>query len=450
MISRLNSKLSPSVRSSLSFSSRLSLTILVGQQVNAAIDIESPTVQELSTQIRLLEESKEDLGRQLQAERSGHEEELAQLNQTNSSLAAARAADEETVRELKEKVRRLEIGQAQAVELRSRSEKERSERERERAEGRELVEGLQKEREEREKESELRLRSVRSASDELATQLADVEGKCFAIQSERDELEKELERARSTIEGLETRIKVVEAGQRSLTAAVADKDRLLRDQRGEAELDRAVLGKQLDDLRTVISETEREVKDGSTRAWTLEKIAEGLREQIVRWERMVATKEEELRATKEEVGVAKGEKEKGIVDVQRELVRTTRTARAALKIAGELRDEHNKITAVLTAPPVSKSDSSSDPHAESATAFVDAPPAVISPPTPPLDYNGGDLEELLEEVRKYDRDSLTEAVKLKVESLTSITKKWSKEAKAYRERAHRAAASASDKIAFRK
>jgi autophagy-related protein 11 len=279
--------------------------------VNAAIDIESPTVQELSTQIRLLEESKEDLGRQLQAERSGHEEELAQLNQTNSSLAAARAADEETVRELKEKVRRLEIGQAQAVELRSRSEKERSERERERAEGRELVEGLQKEREEREKESELRLRSVRSASDELATQLADVEGKCFAIQSERDELEKELERARSTIEGLETRIKVVEAGQRSLTAAVADKDRLLRDQRGEAELDRAVLGKQLDDLRTVISETEREVKDGSTRAWTLEKIAEGLREQIVRWERMVATKEEELRATKEEVGVAKGEKEKG-------------------------------------------------------------------------------------------------------------------------------------------
>lgn len=408
-----------------------------------------------------MEEAKEIIERQLQEERSGREEELAQLNQLNGELAAARTSDEEVLLELRDQIIGLKRGHSLGELERNKWEKERMEWDEERGAARAAF--IEVERRANATEDDLResrtraddldrqLGSARAGSDELSRQLDEVESRHTNLSSDHTNLQRNLELAQTTIEALESRIRAAEVDQRSLTTAVADRDRLLRDQRGEAELDRAVLEKEANDLRAALGAEEEKIRIGAARGSTLEEIAGGLREQIARWEDVAATRKSELGSAKEEVELARREREEGIVGVQRELVLATRTARAALKIAGDLRDENNKITAVLSTPLPSKSDSSTDNVDKAASANVaSTSPQDLSPTSPSLDYAQGDLEELLAEVQKYDRDTLTEAVKAKVESLTSVVKKWSKEAKTYRERAHRAAAGASDKIAFRK
>ena len=148
-------------------------------------------------------------------------------------------------------------------------------------------------------------------------------------------------------------------------------------------MDRAVLEKEANDLRAALGAEEEKIRIGAARGSTLEEIAGGLREQIARWEDVAATRKSELGSAKEEVELARREREEGIVGVQRELVLATRTARAALKIAGDLRDENNKITAVLSTPLPSKSDSSTDNVDKAASANVaSTSPQDLSPTSP--------------------------------------------------------------------
>lgn len=298
-------------------------------------------------------------------------------------------------------------------------------------------------------ELDAQLESSRAAADELSRQLVELEGEHATLKSEHGTGQWDLSRARTTVQQLEERVRVGETSIRELGVTVADKERLLRDQRGEAELDRAVLENELADLRRIVDDKAADVVAADERVSTLEDVAKGLREQIARWELISVAKESEVGLAKGEAEEARREREVGIVAVQRELVVATRTARAALKFAGELRDDNNKITAVLSAPTPAKSDSSSDNVDKPALASTSPQDVGLVEP-PEVDYALGDLEDLLDAVQRYDHDALTEAVKTKIEGLTSMSKKWSKEAKAYRERAHRAASGASDKIAFRK
>lgn len=289
---------------------------------------------------------------------------------------------------------------------------------------------------------------ARKAEQVVAKRLAEVEERHSTLQAEHVTRSGELAQARTLVQELEAAIKTVESSKRDLTLVVAEKERLLRDQRGEAELDRAVLEKELEDLHAMIRRKDTEVKDGVVRVTTLEEVVGGLRAQVARWETATAEKESEVGAAKEEIERTRQEKEVGIVEVRRELVKAEKVARQALKAAGELKDENGKIIALLSATPTpSKSDSSAD---NVEVADVVPLPTDEAASTPPLDFDGADLEELLAEIQKYSADPLADAVKSKVESLTHTTKKWIKEAKSYRERAHRSAGTASDKIAFRK
>ncbi|BGP15965.1 hypothetical protein JCM10213_004780 [Rhodosporidiobolus nylandii] len=394
---------------------------------------------ELEAQVRQLEETNESLSRQLQTERSTREEEVAQLE------ARCSAAESEGSR-LRGQVDVLEKDQT-SLQKAKRDAQDRADFVHHEL----LLEG------ERREASERELATARAAEAELKKQWAALDSSHTRLQAELGTVKLELEQARTTADEHVADLQTARAAQRDLTLAAAEKDKLLRDQRSEAELDRAVLEKDADELRKAVVAKEGEVELAQGRIRTLEEIGDGLREQIARWEKVALAKEEDVGAAKRQVEDARREREKGIVDVQKELVRMAALAREAVTLAGSLRDENNNITEILNTPPPPSSSSSKGEHLDktaspSLAADASSAPtthAPVSSAVPPLDYAAGDLDDLLRELSTYSHDALTDAVKNKVDSLTSVTKKWVKEAKAYRERAHRAASATNDKIAFR-
>ncbi|TNY19397.1 hypothetical protein DMC30DRAFT_400574 [Rhodotorula diobovata] len=391
--------------------------------------IDPARLAELEAQVRQLEEGKEALERQLQAERSTREEEVAQLE----SRASAAESTVEQLRSARDALERerddAEAGRADAAAaLVSAEERLADESDRRDAAEREAA-------------------SARTAEMELKRQWSALDASHTRVQGELGTARVELERAQTELSEQSSAVQAARDAQKELTLVVAEKDRLLRDQRSEAELDRAVLEKQVDELRKRLAARDKDVELAQGRTKTVEGIVEGLREQVARWEKVAHAKEEDVDAIKREIDDARRDKEKGIVDVQRELVRMSALAREAVTLAGRMRDENNNIAHILNTPPSSKGDASA---AELDKAVqVPSPASQEDAPPPPLDYASGDLDELLHVLQAYSHDSLTDAVKNKVDSLTSVTKKWVKEAKGYRERAHRAASGASDKIAFR-
>lgn len=429
----------------------------------------------LEDQLRLNEESNLDLERQLQTERSTREEELAQLYLRNSELSAAMDNDQETLKEVKRSLVDLENELGRIKIEKTNWEKERSVWERERKETKRALEVEFARRNEVEAELiesnlkvdevVLKLNAAEVGTEEFSRQLDESENRHEALQSDHSNLLLELQVSESTIINLEDRLKNVEATSRSLNGQVMEKDRILRDLRNESELEKAVLEKEVADLHQAHNGKDSDVRNASARNSTLEEIAEGLREQVTRWEKVSAKTSGELELVKKDLEVAQSELRSGKESNGEELIRTEAIARKALKLAGDLRDENNKITAVLMTPTTSKSGSSSDNQNDqvvdanpssfslvstSPETPIVAPASTSNPVVTEIDYTNGNLEELLVEVQNYDRESLTAAVRSKVESLTVITKKWSKEAKLYRERARVATSAASEKIAFRK
>ncbi|GAA6010815.1 hypothetical protein JCM11491_002959 [Sporobolomyces phaffii] len=361
----------------------------------------------LEAQLRQLEDAHDALSRQLQSERSSHEEAVAQLeNRCSGAEGAARR----------------EQDRAAALE-------------------RDRADALQK--------SDDAQRDVARVNEELAAERArrvELEQEVEAGKVEADDVKKALE---DTERDLVETLNDVEA----LRERVADQEKQVGALQSEAELDRAVLEKELGEIRRAFEAEQVRVAHHERRNETLEEIAEGLREQVARWETVAETKEDVIRSLKDQIDAAQRDKEKGIVDVQKELVQAQRQARAAVVVAGKLRDENDNITRALNAPPPPKSDA-----AASTTAIelerASQPPATdraaaIPSSTPSLDYAAGDIDDLVRELEQVSHVPLAEAIRNKMDGLTMMTKKWVKEAKAYRERAHRAASGANDKIAFR-
>ncbi|KAJ8295056.1 Autophagy-related protein 11 [Rhodotorula toruloides] len=381
-------------------------------------------IAELQAQLRQLEETNDSLSRELQTERSAREEEVAQLDSRASTAENARMVLQRRFDSLERDKSSVEqshqgiVARSEDLERRLTAESRRSET------------------------LERDLAGARVAEGELRKQWTALDQSHTRLQGELGTLRLELDRARSTIAEQEAKLVAAEESQRELTLAIAEKDRLLRDHRSEAELDRAVLEKEAAEAQRGTQAKEQELEDARRHGRLLEEAIDGLKEQIGRWEKVAQAKEDDLLDIRKAVEGVKAEKERALVDADKVLRKMTDLARGAITLAGRLRDENNKITAILNTPPPAKVDGGSS---EVDKAAVDA----HVPAVPALDYASGDLEGLLTELEKYNHDTLTDAVKNKVDSLTSVTKKWVKEAKAYRERAHRAASGANDKIAFR-
>ena len=390
---------------------------------------------ELEAHVHQLEEGKEALERQLQAERSAREEEVAQLESRVSAAESATSQLDSARTQLERERDDAEVARADAAAaLVTAEERLADEADRRDAAEREAA-------------------SARAAEQELKKQWSALDLSHARVQGELGTARVELERVQAELGEQGAAARAAREAQRELVLVVAQKDKLLRDQRSEADLDRAVLEKEADELRKRLAARDKDVELAQGRTRTVEDVVEGLREQVARWEKVALAKEEDVDAVKREIDDARRDKEKGIVDIQKELVRMTRLAREAVTVAGKMRDENNNIAQILNMPPPSKGDASAaelDKAVQAPSSSSSQKQDDLAPSPPPLDYASGDLDELVGELRAYNHDSLTDAVKNKVDSLTSVTKKWVKEAKGYRERAHRAASGANDKIAFRK
>ncbi|GAA6027326.1 hypothetical protein JCM8097_002595 [Rhodosporidiobolus ruineniae] len=393
----------------------------------------------LEAQVRQLEESNEALSRELQTERSSREEEVAQLEARCSAAEGASHLLRTRNDALEKDKTALERTRRAALERADQAEEERD---------REIGRREQAERE---------LGAVKAAEGELRRQWAALDSAHAQLQAELGTVNLELGRVRTLVDERDAELDAAQKAQRELVQAVAEKDKLLRDQRNEVEVERAVLEKEADELRKAVAAKEREVEQAQARVRTLEEVRDGLREQIARWERIAAEKEEDVGAAQREVEDARREKERSVVDVQKALVRMTALAREAVVAAGKLRDANVELTAALVSSPPSKVDpaASTAPDADKLTSpdLAADPSSSSSAPisaVPSLDYAAGDLDDLVRELSEFSsRTALKDAVREKVDGLSALVKKWVKEAKGYRERMHRAQSATNDKIAFR-
>ncbi|SCV71224.1 BQ2448_2812 [Microbotryum intermedium] len=415
---------------------------------SSAMLAQTKETDELKARIRGLEESKLEVERELQRERSSHEEEVVQLNLLVGQATTGKEADRaqlEVVRgELRKEreERRKEVGKWEKAEREGRREREEVDR-RATEEARSFKA--------REDELDLLLSAARKNEDDLKERVADLDRRHLNLLSDLEGVRGELDRAKSTIEELENAIKVSETTCRDLTVVVAEKERKLRDQSNEAELDRAVLEKEMQDLRAKIERHQVERERAAARESTLEEVASGLREQVERWTTLASTRETELGQAKGEVDSQRRERERALVEANKELGKVMATARTAIKLAGRMKQETDKVTMLLRAAPQKVESSQENVDATADNTDCAAPAGgEASTVSEFLDYDQARIEDLIVELGKIDdKDSLTDAVRSKIDALSSATKKWIKEAKAYRERALKAQTVAADKIAFR-
>lgn len=439
---------------------------LTSQTGTVSIATDEGALKELEQQVRIHEDANEDLSRQLQAERSGREEEIAQLNQQNGEISAARDVVIDSMRELKRHVIEEERAVAELTLEKEAWALERKVWEKERLESkaslveqsilsRTTLEELQAAKENVEG-LERQLNQTRAASEGLSKQLEEAGSRHTKLESEHRNLQGAHSGLSATIATLAAAAEVAQAERNDLYVAIAEKDRLLRDQRCESELERAVLEQEVADLTKAVEEKNAEIAVALGTRTSVEESVENLKEELGRLQKASATASGELEivrrnleATKAELQQMSAERKKADVEGEK----STAIARRALKLAENFREENNKITAALSASTPMKTDSSSDnPVVEKPEdrSSIHESDTGFATPLESLDFDIGDLEELLAEVEKYDPEALTSALKAKVDGLENKTKKWSKEAKAYRERAHRATSSAGEKIAFKK
>lgn len=322
------------------------------------------------------------------------------------------------------------------------------------AEGAEERERGKVERLERDKaKGEEELQEVQREVVDIRQTLEEETNRKEAVENELGEALQELESYGKFVDEQKERLAQVEKEARETRDRLAEKEKELGALKSEADLDRAVLEKELESARESLEAKAKDIEQHEGRNRTLEDIADGLREQVGRWETVVKSKEEDAESLKKEIETTRMDKEKGIVDVQKELVRAQRQARAAVIVAAKLRDDNDNITRALNTPPPPKPEASTSSTAaeldRAATPSSTAISQVSSTPAPSLEYASRDIDELLAELEQVDHVPLTDAIRNKMDGLTTLTKKWVKEAKAYRERAHRATSGATDKIAFR-
>ncbi|GAA5870633.1 hypothetical protein JCM3774_001708 [Rhodotorula dairenensis] len=389
--------------------------------------VDPARIAELEEQLRHLETSNELLSRKLQDERSSWEEETAKL-ETRASTA------EDACVRLRADVEGLKQARTTLQQERAASEKA----------ARSLQEDLAKEVKRREV-AEHDLAAATAGEEALRKQWTALSESHTRLQGELSSLRLEHEQRGTTIEEHRTKLEIAQRTQQELSTAVADKDKLLRDQRADAELDRAVLEEETAALRRLLADKETSLEELQGHIRLADERAVTLREQVDRWEQLARSREADARTAGSQAESAARESAKALVNAEREAGLLRRLVLDALASVRSLRLQGDKIMAsIVTAPTLAKPDETT-PESQGASR----PLSARLPEIPEGDVSASDLRILLNALTHNDNVGLEAVINDKVESLTAATKRWIKEAKAYRERAHRATASSGDKIAFR-
>lgn len=345
-------------------------------------------------QLRALEEKCQNLERDLQAERSAREEQVSEFAVKNAELQQAKVALEQDTQAAKvdrdriaSKLKDALLAVANAETAATQLRKEKEAHVLQAGEAACRIEHMRRD-----------LRSAQQERNELEDNLSDVRGRHDKLTEEKAEL----------------------------LELVAEKERLLRDTKSEAELDRAMLERELTE------EKQRSARASADIAGKLSAAEEQLDE-------VKSGRDGEMA----ELQVMCNERGRALEDAKREKVAMQASVRTLLNLFRLFFDAYTShLKAFIDEPIPAVIAASSSPSKENSSH---SSPASYDVPI----FDAKSLEAATASLKSFD-SSLMELARRKMDECALQTKKWMKECKRYRERAARAVDAAKEKLAFRR
>ncbi|KAL1660395.1 hypothetical protein GGF50DRAFT_106476 [Schizophyllum commune] len=268
-------------------------------------------------------------------------------------------------------------------------------------------------------------------TDEQSTMLANLE----ASRERGEDLETQIREARKENDDIHRALEDAQREKdRLLRSQASEHDRFIKDQRAEADGDRAVWERELHELQNSYRQLDRHVKDLQSALDVSRSDAMELRATLQRTENALKLTEHDLRQSRVSEATLRDTLQSGKSShhtVEQELEDKARLVAQLLDVALAFRSAHLKALAAaqkMTAHP--HSSKGADGLAESAFS----PPlrhSIIGQPEEPSPIDPSDPAAALEVLRTFDHDHFLEAI----QKMGSTIRKWQKQCKEYRERA---------------
>ena len=249
-----------------------------------------------------------------------------------------------------------------------------------------------------------------------------------------EDLESQIHVARTESDGMNRALKeAAKEKDRLLRMQASEHDRLMRDHIAEADGDRAVLEHQFSELKAVLDDTERQLKDARAQTEITDADAVGLREELQRVEHELREARHIERVLRDDLKAGRASQS----DFEHQLENSGRLIAQILDAAIAFRGSHVK--ALATAQSLSSHPSSTSKQSPSqnlgdslfSSSGMRHIPNTIGQPDEPSPIDPSDPTSALEILRAFDHDHFLETIA----KTGSTIRKWQKQCKEYRERA---------------
>lgn len=242
----------------------------------------------------------------------------------------------------------------------------------------------------------------------------DLQSQIQGARTENDEVNRALKDAR-------------DQKDRLLRAQALEHERLMRDHIAEADGDRAVLEQQYFEAKALLDQNERQLKQAKSEIDILHADNAGLREELQRTEHALREARHVERVLRNDLSEGRASQS----DYEQKIAERDRLVAQILDVAIAFRDSHSKAFAALqplSIHPATVLKNGTNPS-ESVVLSPRLPMSPLREESTPIDPT--DPSAALEILRSYDLDAFSETVS----KVGSVSRRWQKQCKEYRERA---------------
>lgn len=346
------------------------------------------------------------------------EREVHSLKSQNESESQARRILEQRHSELQADLDNLRAGQAEALGDATTQAKEadalRQELARTRAEYEEIKQLETKNSQKIAQLIEDQTTTLRNL-EEARLRGEDLQSQIQGARTENDEVNRALKDAR-------------DQKDRLLRAQALEHERLMRDHIAEADGDRAVLEQQYFEAKALLDQNERQLKQAKSEMDILHADNAGLREELQRTEHALREARHVERVLRNDLSEGRASQS----DYEQKIAERDRLVAQILDVAIAFRDSHSKAFAALQPLSIHPATVLKNGTNPSESVVLSPPRLPMSPlreESTPIDPT--DPTAALEILRSYDLDAFSETVS----KVGSVSRRWQKQCKEYRERA---------------
>jgi autophagy-related protein 11 len=241
-----------------------------------------------------------------------------------------------------------------------------------------------------------------------------------------EDLEAQIQGARTESDDVkQSLMEATREKDRLLRAQASEHDRLLRDHIAEADGDRAVLEHQFHELKAIMEDTERKLKDAIAQNEVSCADAVGLREELQRVEHELREARHVERVLRDDLKAGRASQS----DFEQRLENSGRLIAQILDVAIAFRNSHVKALHSAQAMSTNPGSGSKQSMLMSDTHFPRH--SVIGQPDDASPIDPSDPPSALDALRAFDHDHFLESIT----KIGSTIRKWQKQCKEYRERA---------------